>query len=259
MRCAEYRDLLAAYVDGVLVPEEETLAAAHVAGCALCMRLLETERRFREALRVRLPLHPTPPALRQRVIALIETLGESRPWRARVQQLSRRPAYRVALAAVAALLGLAAVSPVLRRATPDVLAEVHDHYRQAEAQAMPLQMRTDNPTELEAYYAQLGMAPAARTVMDLRVLGFALVGGSVMNLGAGKSTMSLYHGEKGFILCHRFRAGAVHLPPGDDVDGDTFYTVKGLTVCTYRDGDIVCLMASAMPRADFMKLMAGYL
>ena len=259
MHCGEYADLVAAHIDDQLAPEEEALAAAHVATCVRCARLLATERQLAQALHARDLIQPTPSEVRQRVMTLIEVPDRPPGWWARVQLWWARPAYRAALAGAVAVLGLAITVPLLRSARQRderVLHELLEHYREAEA--MRLEVKTDSPEELQRYFEGKGIVPPTVTVMDLRPLGFKLVGGSVTRLGTAKSVMMVYQGDRGWILCHRVRAADLQLPPGEVMGGDTYYTVDRLTVCTYHDGDAICIMAAAMSRADFMKLLAGY-
>lgn len=133
------------------------------------------------------------------------------------------------------------------------------NYRAEQTQAITLEVQTDKPKVLELYFAQKGIQLPVRTVVDLRALGFKLVGGSVVPLGGVTSAMMLYWGERGWVLCHRFRAADLQLPPGGEVvNKDRYFTVADLSVCAYRDGDAVCLMASAMSRTDLEKLLASY-
>jgi len=262
MRCGEYRELIAAQVDGLLAPEDQALAAAHLATCPRCPQLLERERQFAHALHTRSLIRPTPPELRARVTALIAAQDRPPGLLARLAGWWRRPAYRAAFAGAVAVLVLALVLPILRhRQTrqPSVLDDVLQHYREVQAQTIKLQMETDKPKVLEYYFADKGIEGPTRTVIDLHGLGFKLVGGSVVPLGTATSAMMLYHGEKGWILCHRFRAADLALPPdGEVVDNGTYYTVDGLSVCSYHDGEAICMMASAMSREDLKKLLAGY-
>ena len=157
---------------------------------------------------------------------------------------------------------LALVALLLRPGGPpehDVLHEVLAYYREAQAQSIKLEMQTDKPKVLEIYFADKGIEAPTRTVIDLHGLGFKLVGGSVVPLGTATSAMMLYHGATGWLLCHRFRAADLQLPPGGEVvDQDTYYSVDGMSVCAYHDGDAICLMATALSREDLKKLLAGY-
>ncbi len=263
MHCGEYRELIAAHVDGVLAPEEAALAAAHLAGCEQCTQLFERERRFVHDLHARNLIRPTPPALRARVLAAIATQDQPLSWTARLMQSFARPRFRAALAGALVVVMLALVVPFVRQArqpTHDVLHEVLQHYRQAAAQTINLEMQTDKPKVLEYFFADKGIAAPTRTVIDLHGLGYTLVGGSVVPLGTATSAMMVYRGEKGIVLCHRFRAADLQLPPGGEmVNDDMYYSIDGLSICSYHDGDAICLMASAMSVGDLKKLLAGYI
>ena len=258
MRCAEYEEVIAAHVDEILAPDETMLAMAHLATCPSCARLFERERQFTHALHACKLLRPTPPELRERVMALIDT--QDRPASTRPMPSWARPAYRIAFAG--GLMVLALVALLLRPGGPpehDVLHEVLAYYREAQAQSIKLEMQTDKPKVLEIYFADKGIEAPTRTVIDLHGLGFKLVGGSVVPLGTATSAMMLYHGATGWLLCHRFRAADLQLPPGGEVvDQDTYYSVDGMSVCAYHDGDAICLMATALSREDLKKLLAGY-
>lgn len=263
MHCAEYRDLVAAHVDGVLTAEEVPLAAAHVATCAACAHLLETEQKFRQAFRSRTLIRPTPAGARARLMALIEAAEEASGWAVPVRQWWSRPLYRAALAGAVTLLAVTVATMLLRSGpqerVPEVFATVVARYRAVEAQTVELGFTTDQPDELREYYRRSGAFTFTNTVVDLEPLGYVLVGGSVAELAAKKSTMTVYRGRQGLILCHRIHAVDMELPPGGEVvGGDRFYTVAGLTICIHREGDVLCFLASAMPRADFIRQLTGH-
>ena len=252
--------MIAAHVDGLLGPEEDTLATAHLATCPKCTRLVERDRQIAQTLHARALVRPTPAELRERVMAVIAAQERPASWAARLMPSWARPGYRLAFAGALVVVALAVL--VLRqRESPehDVLHEVLAHYREAQAQSIKLDMQTDKPKVLEIYFADKGIEAPTRTVIDLHGLGFKLVGGSVVPLGTATSAMMLYHGASGWLLCHRFRAADLQLPPGGEVvDDDTYYSVDGMSVCAYHDGDAICLMATGLSREDLKKLLAGY-
>ena len=263
MQCIEYRDLVAAHVDGQLSPEQVALALAHVAGCARCARELETQRAFKHSLRGRNLVRATPDALRRTVMARIDADERARPRQAWWSAWWSWPVARLALAGVVGVL-LVAVAPLLLRSrsqppAPALFDRVVADYRAAELEHVELSIRTDDPMELREYYYKSGAFSFTNTVVDLEPLGFPLVGGAITELAGQKSTFSLYRGARGMILCHRIQAAGVELPPGGElVGGDHFYTFGGITVCVHREGDVLCFMASAMPHADFVRLFAGH-
>jgi anti-sigma factor RsiW len=259
MHCAEYEDLVAAHVDGQLTHEEHARARAHVAACADCARLLETQRALQQTLRARPLIQPTPHALRLAVMAQTTAAQGSRhgSW------LLWRPVTRARLAYAGALvLAIIAVAlPRLRQTVPasPLLDGIVADYRAAEANRVELSLRTDDPFALRQYYHQTRAFPFTNTVADLEPLGFILQGGMVADLAGRKSTLSVYRGARGTLVCHRISIAGVELPPGGEViGGDRFYTLGDVTICVHREGDVLCFLATAMPRADFVRLIAGH-
>lgn len=263
MQCVEYCDLVATHVDQRLSPEDVTLALAHVAGCARCARELETQRASKHSLRESNLIHATPDALRRAIVGRIEVEEHARRTQAWWSAGWSPPVARLALAGVVGLV-LVAVAALLLRSplhppAPALFDRVVADYRAAELEHVQLSRRTDDPMELREYYYKSGAFSFTNTVVDLEPLGFPLVGGTITELAGQKSTLSLYRGTRGMILCHRIQAAGVELPAGGElVGGDRFYTFGGITVCVHREGDVLCFMASALPRADFVRLFAGH-
>ena len=260
MRCAEYRDLVSAHVDGQLTEEETRRATAHVAECADCAHLLETQRAFTRVLRECDWMVPTPAHVRQRVLARIEAEERLHP-RSERRAWWSLPSVRFALAgAVVLILALALALVRSRQQAPGaaLFDTIIARYHAARSDRIELSLRTDDPMELRQYYYRAGAFPFTNSVVDLEPLGFVLVGGAVTDLDGRPSTLSLYRGPRGMVLCHRIPAAGVDLPAGGDViGGDHFYTVDGITIFVHREGDVLCFLASDLPRAEFIRLLAG--
>ena len=149
------------------------------------------------------------------------------------------------------------MSPVTP-AAPPLLAAVVSNFRAVEADKLVLDFRTDDPQELRDYFQRTAGLGFSNTVVDLEMRGYELVGGTVVEIDGKKSTLSVYRGPQGLLVCHRFQGAELPLPPGgESIRGDTYYTINGITVCLHREGDVVCLMASALPRDVFIKKWAG--
>lgn len=101
-------DLLAAYVDGALAPEERAAVDAHLAGCPRCREEVDLARRAVEAL-ASLADEPVPLGVTAPVLA-----------EARRRAEARRPRWLPALAAAAvlALAGALVVPQLLREGRP---------------------------------------------------------------------------------------------------------------------------------------------
>jgi len=258
MHCAEYRDLVAADVDRALTAEEAALVRTHVAGCPRCARVRADAEAFKRACRARSWIQPVPADVRQRLLAALDT--EARPAGSTGGSgARRRPWTRLLLAgAIAAVLLLMVVPLRFSRTSPAVPAEpfatiVRD-FKAVEAQAVALQFRTDSVDEMRRYYAQSGALDFPNTVPNLDPFGYRVEGGSVMQLGTKRSTLTVYRGPQGIILCHRILDPGMQPPPGGETVGmDTFYTVNGITICMHREGDVVCFMAVSLPRDEFIR------
>jgi anti-sigma factor RsiW len=261
MHCAEYRDLVAAHVDGMLTEEERSLARAHLGECAACAGLQAAAQEFQRTFRARIGIHTTPLDVRQRVLARLDAEASTPAWKARARFAWPRPIYRAAWVGVAAVLAAVIALPFLRAPEPpaDMLAAVAADYRATESHAAQLAISTDRPDELREYYSRSGAFPFAHTVMDLGPMGYQLVGGAVVQLGAKKSTMTVYRSAHDMVVCHRVEYPEMKLPPGGElIGGDMYYTVGGVTIRVHREGGMVCFMASALPREEFIRQMAEH-
>ncbi|HXQ21588.1 MAG TPA: zf-HC2 domain-containing protein, partial [Candidatus Acidoferrales bacterium] len=96
MHCAEYRDLVAAHVDGELTAAELPLARAHVADCVECAALLQAQQQLRHAVHTHVWTRETPADVRQRVLAAIDAEEGVTNRIARLTQWWARPWSRVA-------------------------------------------------------------------------------------------------------------------------------------------------------------------
>lgn len=260
MHCAEYRDLVAAHADGLLTAEEAVLAEAHLAKCTRCTHLLATSQRCRQEVRAYDWVRTTPAHVRRRLLAAIdaEAVAERPRW---WHVWWRQPGFRFALAGavVAVVLAVAAVLPYRGEPPePPLLAAVVSDFHAVEANQLELAFRTDDAQELRDYLQRTANLGFANTVVDLEVLGYELVGGTVVDLVGRRSSLSVYKGSHGLLVCHRFQGAEMPLPPGGEmIRGETFYTIHGITIRVHREGDVVCLMASALPREVFIKQWTG--
>lgn len=258
MHCPEYRDLVAAHVDGQLTPEEMALAAAHLEVCPACTRRWEGERQLKHLMQDRRLLQTAPTVLRERVLARLD--AEDRRPRTTVGASAWRLARVPRLALAGALVVVAIVIAAHLRSGPHapgtMLAQVIADYHAAEMQGVKLDLQTNDPEQLRQYYQRTGKLEFTNTVMDLRPFGLDLVGGSLVKLTSKDSTFTLYRGGPVMLLCHRIWAPDLPLPPGGEViKGNTFYTSDGITVCIHREGGVVCFLATAMPRDEFIRRM----
>jgi mycothiol system anti-sigma-R factor len=265
--CAAIRAQLCAFVDGELAPEERQTIDVHVHGCAACTRALEAERQTRTLVRRTVRFEPTPPAVRERLLArlhteaaLPDTAGEAAPpaWREWLAGMLEAPGWRYGLQVAAVALVVVAMGAALRPPQPLALDEVARHYERVATGDVALAFETSDLDALQSFYRQTGYFTSEPTVADLGAAGFQLRGGTLSSLGRRTATMSVYEGPDGRrILCHRLRTREGMLPEGGEQVGHMrVYTVNGLTVCIMRDRSVYCILASRMPKDEFIRLLS---
>ena len=259
MDCASYRTLVAADVDGQLDTHEASAAKAHVSSCPACAALRWEQDSVRVLLRNRVLQHQTPAAVRRRIIAALDAEERTTPTPIPVRRWLIGNRHRVALVgAVAALLALV-ILPVVRSPGPDLLTVLDADVQAADAQELPLAVRTNDVEELRRYYHNTGHIDFEKPLEDLSGFGFHPIGGTLGTVGKVDTTLTVYEGPQGKLVCRRFRAGALPLPKGGDHIGNAeFFTAHGTTVRIQRDGDTICCLASAMPRDAFLRALGEH-
>ena len=248
MDCAAYEEIAAAHADGRLEPAEQAAADAHVAACPRCAATRRAQTEVAKLLRERRLTQPAPEALRRRIDEALASARQptdisTRRWRTRI----------LVAGAVAAGLALLFLPRQLTR--PDLLTVMARDVRAAQTDQIALAKRGDDFDGLSAYYhSQLDLA---EPVIDLRPADFRLVGGTIDTLGTTPTALTVYQGPNGKIVCRRFRAGEIALPPGGkDIDGARYFEVDGVTVRIQRIGDMICCTASTMPLEAMARLFA---
>jgi anti-sigma factor RsiW len=248
MDCAAYEEIAAAHADGRLAPAERAAADAHVAACPRCAAARRTQSEVAKLLRERRLTQAAPEALRRRIDEALASARQptdisTRRWRTRI------------LLAGAVAAGLALLFLPRQLARPDLLTVMARDVRAAQTDQIALAKRGDDFDGLKAYYrSQLDLA---EPVIDLRPANFHLVGGTIDTLGTTPTALTVYEGRGGKIVCRRFRAGEVALPPGGrEIDGARYFEVDGVTIRVQRIGDMICCTASAMPIEAMARLFA---
>jgi hypothetical protein len=155
--------------------------------------------------------------------------------------------------AIAAGLALFFLPRQLTR--PDLLTVLAQDVRAADADKIEFDLRSSDLGELGAFYhARLALSDP---LPDLRAADFQTVGGTVATLGSTPTTLTVYQGPGGKVVCRRFRAGQFPLPGGGrEIGGARYFEVDGITVRIQRFGDTVCCVASTMPMDALARLFA---
>ena len=237
MTCEEYRDWVAADVDGEL-GDDAARVRSHVDGCARCGAERARQARMRDVLRRGSLATQAPPELRERIRAALD----------REDAAGTRVARRRISPAIWAPLGLAAAAVVafflFGRASH--FAPLIRSYDLAQQGTLAMAIRTDRLEELETFYRSQGDLPTH--VVDLSGAGFRLVGGTIESFPTRRARLSVYTDGEHTIVCDYQLAR--HFPFELPANGEAvFFRERGMSFCARRAGDEVCLLATRMPLA----------
>ncbi len=242
----ELQDLL----DGRAQPSARAAAETHLRGCADCRRRLAALEATRSAVRAAGAPAVLPPDLAARLDAALDredapaTRG-SRTWR-----------WAVAATGLVALL-LAAVL-LLRGPGPDVVEIVTSDFRAQAATLPPGALHTSDVGELERFLGPANL-PFPVRVLDLRMMGWELVGGGVETLEGRPSIVLAYRRDGRTVICRMYLGSTAALPPGARLEehrGFRFHAYErdGVTAVFWQEGPTVCVLIGDGPPRDVVEL-----
>jgi anti-sigma factor RsiW len=238
-----------AWHDGRLPDEERSAVSAHLAGCAACrsefnaLRVLDSG--FHQSGPAELPpdLHAT---LR---------LGLDRE-DARKERAGRRMRWLLAAAAVGAVV-LLATTLARRGLEPDWPALAAVAHAELESGGFDLDVRERVPEVLERALRERG---ATVRVLDLAMMGFQPLGGSVQKVKGQWVAMVAYRNAEGrILLCEMFSGGDIRLPPPLEEHREggiafSIYARGGRTVVFWREGSVLCALVGGGSRREVLAL-----
>jgi hypothetical protein len=272
VNCEEYiTNYLSADADGELTPEEERAVAQHLGsgpqdGCAACRARLAEERLLKTLIRRQAATVKTPEEVQAWINAALDQIDcgpASRRLGIAVMRELRRPRTWAPLAAAAMLLVVVWAGGILpgthRGASPSDTGVSSIPATQALDQAVYSYETFETafrPTVPSGSLADIavayGEAEMPDTMWNFQYAGFGVVGGRIDQLPDGNPvTYTLYHGRNGDILCTRYKASDLALPPGalGDMHGHLLYRYKGYSLClTVSEQDhFICVLTTSEP------------
>src|SRR5581483_6479243 len=215
MTCDAYRNLIAAHVDDNLTLIEREEAEEHLINCKNCLRLFADQQQFRQITRTWRGEASVPAYVEHRLRVAIEA-GHSplQNWwqelRAQFASLLQPAHGGLAVAAVVLLLMAVFPKDQVRPPTKEVRTEAQTvldaataYYRAVRTGELPLAYATNNPRELEDALKASERLNFSLYVPDLRLAGYELNGGIVVNIDGKPTVITVYQGAEGQIVCLR--------------------------------------------------------
>src|SRR5262249_41050197 len=141
---------------------------------------------------------------------------------------------------------------------PDVFAHAVHYYQTATEGALPIEYTTDDPQRLQTQLNTSGRLDFTTQVSDLRLAGYRLRGGRVVETDKRPLAVTLYEEEgEEPLVCLRQRGPLPPLPQGTaGTNGHYWYTADGYTAMFTQFPDHFCIMISRQPEKIFLQRFA---
>jgi len=215
---------------------------AHLAGCDHCRRELESLR-WTKACARSAPSFEHPPDLEARLRRALDEEDRGRGGAAAPRSPVR--SFWPWLTAAAALA--AAIWMGGRFWTSSIPEAFAKEFRALRTNALPLEIESEDPGELEAYFSRSGL-PFPMRVFDLGMMAYHLEGATVRPVKGDPGALVAYRGPEGRSLLCRMYLGRLNdlSEPMDrrTNDGIAFhiYRDSDLTLVFWEEGAVVCVL-----------------
>lgn len=241
MDCQEYREIIAAHVDGTLSSEERGVVQTHLQQCSTCMQMFIWETDVKKSLGPKLSLLPAKAGLKER---LLDRLGETSKegffgW----SYMSAR------LATAFALLLIMAVPYVVWRdkVREEIFTDAISQYQKV------TQGIADIPQEASS------LTPAAR-LLDLSPWGYRVLTRQTLQVKGQEGRVFVYQGQgKEYLLAQEFDKADLSPPRNANVvrvsNRDFIsYSEEGVNLIAWKEKDLICIIASTLPKEKLLGL-----
>ncbi len=242
MNCREYRELIAAHVDGALSFDESREAQSHVEQCATCCRIFVWETKAQKVIKPRLAIIAPPPGAKERLLDTLEQKGRSREMSGWFS-LSPRLAGSFALAMVVVL----AMILWRNNSQDDLLSVAVDQYRTVLAKGIGFDQKEGQST------------PATR-LLDLTPWGYRLSANQVKQVDGREERLSLFEGHANDYILAKEIDGVVFplsseamITRAEDRQF-VIYSRNGVNLVAWVDNDLLCVLTSKLPNEKLLAL-----
>lgn len=241
MNCQEYKEIVAAHVDGALSSEERLAAETHLSRCPKCGQMFLWETEAKKSLGLRLTLLPARPGLKERLSEQLEKTSKNEflSWITVPHRL-----------AVAFALSLIVIVPYLiwqGKVQEDIFTDAIAQYRKV-TQGIA-----------EAPQAVSSLTPAAR-LLDLSPWGYQVLARQTQQVRGQKGRLFVYQGrEKDLLLAQEFDGADFSPPPGARIIRASnrefaIYSQEQINLIAFKDKDVLCILSATLPKEKLLGL-----
>ena len=242
MNCREYREIVAAHVDGVLAPEENQTARSHLTDCAACQKVFHWESMALRSLKEKMPVMTPPAGAKERLLDRLETQQRRR-------QIPSLNFLRTGMAGGIAVVAFILLGVWLSRDNDanDILSDAVAQHEKFVAQGPGADRGMSEPS------------PAARR-LDLTLLGYRVAADRIDRVNGRERRLSVFAKEGNeFVLAQEFEG--VDLIPLSEArgiriksQGFVAFTQGKVSLVAWQDNRTLCVLTSQLPAEKLISL-----
>lgn len=255
----EFEELLSAYIDFEVTPEEEKAIREHIESCVSCRNLYEQSKIIKEKLHGLNETIPVPQDLNKILITSLDNVKRERF----IPNLSLGVAISMALLVILALF--IAVYIFKPTGPNPLLSGVLESYIDISDGKLPIAYKTENVEDLKVDLDKTGKIPFEFDVDDFSAIGFKLKGALVKDLAKRRSLIFIYEGKEpvGYYLLNSLKSDfpIEAKKIRNDEKGIDFYLLQrdGYNLVVWKEEGKTCFMISRLNPKELLSLATATL
>jgi hypothetical protein len=240
MNCLDYKEIIAAHVDGTLAAEEEEQVQMHLDQCSRCKQFFRWETAVKKLLREKLSPVTVQPSFKEALLERLEGKRERPPRRYFYQRYS-----------------IAALVLLFFALTPRLFPR-NQIGNEAFSQAV-LQYQTIMRKVFENRISISSPSRAARS-FDLSPWGYRLITSEASEFNGVPGITSTYQNQKSdYVLAQEFEGGNLSVPTGaksiQAADKNfVMHSQNGVNVIAWKERNLLCILASRVPMEQLLDM-----
>ena len=262
MTCAEAQELITALIDQELGQAERSSLEEHLSECSGCRLAFEEESALKNKIREAARGINAPGHLRSRILSDPRIFTEkSRPARRWQDYLRLMPPLLRPILAFALLLAIALPMFYFSKPASEPIAlaalETYDRFLSGD---LPVH-RTENTDEIVRQLTRAVGGQFHPMGYDLTAMNLRPVAGLVREIDGRKVLVAIYQGQGGTLFCYTFLGSEQDAPTNaarffEAAKKMNFYAFSHgrVNAVLHREGEIICILASAMPMEELLAL-----
>jgi anti-sigma factor RsiW len=259
MKCEEAGELVTALVDNELSALERAAIEVHLKNCSSCGLLYRQQLALKSEIRGAVADLKAPVTLREKIVndrriyPRQPVVENGSPWRV---NHFLRPTLAVALLVLLALPALYVMKP---ERDPVSLSALEIHQRILRGEVAVIKAGSAEEIKDGLYRSVAGSF--APMTYDLSKINLKAIAGAVLDVNGRKLLVTIYEGEAATVTCYTFLGAETDAP----ATAARFYDIKkktnfyaysrdGINAVMHREGNLICILVSAMPTSELLAL-----